>query len=162
MRLHIIFLPIFLCFAVGSSMAATATSQEGYSQHNAAVSDSVILVAQATLSREQIRLTQELLTGFGFNPGPLDGLMGSRTRSSISDFQRAMRLEVNGVASMELLQTLRTHSPVNQLAIGNCISDLITAADRYQAKILSPSGSYHAFSHIRPKFSRSLTIPREH
>lgn len=54
-----------------------------------------------------VREIQSELTRLGYRPGPIDGLMGSQTRTAIRDFQRAHGLPVDGIPSAELLRYLR-------------------------------------------------------
>ena len=63
--------------------------------------------ATAPLTRDQVREVQELLTGLGFDPGPVDGLMGRRTSSAIEGFQQSINLPVDGRANAALLLRLR-------------------------------------------------------
>ncbi len=60
-----------------------------------------------TLSREQMREVQRLLGALGFDPGPVDGLMGRRTGAAIREFQEANGLEVDDEADLTLLRRLR-------------------------------------------------------
>ena len=57
--------------------------------------------------RALVREVQSGLAQLGFDPGPPDGLMGTRTRNAIMDFQRQIGRPVNGDASQALLQDLR-------------------------------------------------------
>jgi peptidoglycan hydrolase-like protein with peptidoglycan-binding domain len=43
-----------------------------------------------------LRAAQLYLTFADFHPGPIDGLMGSRTRAALLDFQHRESLEVTG------------------------------------------------------------------
>ncbi|ANC90707.1 peptidoglycan-binding protein [Azospirillum humicireducens] len=54
---------------------------------------------------------QEALNEHGFNAGPVDGKMGSRTRSAIRSYQRAARLPVDGCATQGLLDHLNFSQP---------------------------------------------------
>ena len=40
---------------------------------------------------------QKALKNAGFNPGPIDGRMGPKTKKAISDFQRENNLTVDGI-----------------------------------------------------------------
>jgi hypothetical protein len=44
------------------------------------------------------------LTQLGYDPGPVDGVMGSQTRQAIEDYQRDNGLLVDGRASAQLAQ----------------------------------------------------------
>lgn len=55
---------------------------------------------------QSIRETQRLLEKIGYDPGPIDGLMGRETSSAIQAFQKAKGLEETGAFSKELLDAL--------------------------------------------------------
>jgi peptidoglycan hydrolase-like protein with peptidoglycan-binding domain len=55
---------------------------------------------------ELIRLIQENLSELGFDPGPADGIMGSKTRWAIRDYQKQAGLKVDGEPSQDLLENL--------------------------------------------------------
>lgn len=59
---------------------------------------------------------QRRLNELGYDAGPADGLAGARTRNAISSFQRDNRINIDGVASPELLQRLRS---VESIGPGN-------------------------------------------
>ncbi|RUA17181.1 MAG: hypothetical protein DSY55_02560 [Clostridia bacterium] len=54
-----------------------------------------------------IRNTQELLKKLGYKPGPVDGILGGRTRNAIRHFQKDINLPENGRPSQYLLTTLQ-------------------------------------------------------
>ena len=43
-----------------------------------------------------VRQAQQLLTAARFNPGPIDGVMGAKTRQAIRDFQTARKIAPSG------------------------------------------------------------------
>ncbi|KOR28496.1 hypothetical protein TI05_16825, partial [Achromatium sp. WMS3] len=49
-----------------------------------------------------------MLTAQGYNPGPVDGLMGSKTRTAIRRFEQDKGFAVSGEINTNLLKTLRT------------------------------------------------------
>lgn len=57
-------------------------------------------------SRNQVREVQTLLTNLGYPVGTPDGLMGSRTRTAIVDFERASGLSETGQVDRELINRL--------------------------------------------------------
>ena len=60
------------------------------------------------LSEKQITLeTQQLLSGFGYKPGPIDGIYGKKTASAIKAFQKDVGLSQNGTVNQNLLYILR-------------------------------------------------------
>jgi peptidoglycan hydrolase-like protein with peptidoglycan-binding domain len=56
--------------------------------------------------RSQMTLAQETLTRFGYEPGPIDGIMRFETASALRAFQRAHGLSVTGRTNPETLATL--------------------------------------------------------
>jgi len=60
----------------------------------------------ATWSAE-VAEVQRLLTAHGYDPGPVDGLMGSKTQAAIQRFERDQGLVVSGELSTSLLAALR-------------------------------------------------------
>ena len=63
-------------------------------------------VSEQQLSRNQVEKIQELLSAQGFDPGPIDGVIGSQTRQAIKEFQRTAKLPADGHPSPELLEVL--------------------------------------------------------
>lgn len=57
--------------------------------------------------RERLTETQRELNRLGYDAGPTDGVMGSRTSSAIRQYQADMDLAVTGRASNDLLRHLR-------------------------------------------------------
>jgi peptidoglycan hydrolase-like protein with peptidoglycan-binding domain len=55
-----------------------------------------------------VRQTQRLLAKRGYNPGPADGMMGSRTRKAIRQFQQDRKMKVDGEPGVLLLAALNT------------------------------------------------------
>jgi hypothetical protein len=53
-----------------------------------------------------VRDTQQALAALGYDPGPVDGLMGRRTRIAIEQFQREAGIAMTGQLSSELLSNL--------------------------------------------------------
>lgn len=58
-----------------------------------------------------IRGIQEELTGHGYDPGPIDGTLGPRTKRAIHEYQRDAGLPVDGRATKELLDHLKFALP---------------------------------------------------
>jgi peptidoglycan hydrolase-like protein with peptidoglycan-binding domain len=49
---------------------------------------------------------QQLLSELGYNPGPLDGIPGPRTRAAIESFQQSLGQPVTGQVTPGLLDRL--------------------------------------------------------
>ena len=62
--------------------------------------------SEQRLSRNQVEKIQELLSAQGFDPGPVDGVIGSQTRQAIKEFQRTTRMPADGHPTPELLEVL--------------------------------------------------------
>jgi hypothetical protein len=54
-----------------------------------------------------VRTAQLYLTFLGYNPGPIDGVAGARTKSAIMEFQRGQQVPETGAADSSVLQLLR-------------------------------------------------------
>ena len=52
--------------------------------------------AATTESRSQVMATQRVLKEKGFEPGPIDGVMGPRTASALKEYQKAENLQTTG------------------------------------------------------------------
>ena len=59
------------------------------------------------LDRAGIRQLQRLLNRLGYSAGRADGVIGSRTRDAIRDFERAQGMEVRGRATDVVLERAR-------------------------------------------------------
>ncbi|MGD9541721.1 lytic murein transglycosylase [Methylocystis sp.] len=59
------------------------------------------------LSRAERRELQALLTRSGYDVGDADGVIGTKTKEAIADFQSRAGLERNGRASLKVLKALR-------------------------------------------------------
>lgn len=62
-----------------------------------------------------VRSIQEALRARGFDPGPIDGIAGTRTKAAIEAFQRANGLRVDGIAGPVTLGVLFPKSAVPPL-----------------------------------------------
>lgn len=67
--------------------------------------------AQPT-QREVVAGIQRELNRLGYDAGPVDGLMGQRTRNAINDYQADAGLPVDGQPSLDLLVRLESAAPV--------------------------------------------------
>lgn len=54
--------------------------------------------------------SQELLARLGYKVGPVDGIYGQKTKAAITAFQRDLGIRVNGKATTQLLERLRSAS----------------------------------------------------
>ncbi|MCJ8323554.1 MAG: SEL1-like repeat protein [Rhizobiales bacterium] len=79
---------------------------------NEARASQTLHVKQGTLAtnlnadEKSIKDTQKMLEFLGWNVGPIDGLMGKKTRKAISEFQMRHNLTITGEVNDELLANL--------------------------------------------------------
>ena len=64
-------------------------------------------------NRELVRNVQQALAGKGFDPGPIDGIMGPRTREAIRGFQSANGLTEDGQMNDATLSKLGVEIPAS-------------------------------------------------
>jgi hypothetical protein len=65
-------------------------------------------VASSSRDSFYILTVQRALEVLGYNPGPIDGLWGPKTRSAIRSFQRIQNLEVDGIPGEKTLQRIQS------------------------------------------------------
>ena len=68
----------------------------------------LVAVAQAPVPAEPrfVRDAQRALRELGYAPGPIDGVMGARTRSALTRYQQAQRLPTTGQLDAETMARL--------------------------------------------------------
>ena len=54
----------------------------------------------------QVRQAQTALQAAGFNPGPVDGRLGSKTRAALRSYQQAHKLRATGTLDRETRKSL--------------------------------------------------------
>lgn len=64
----------------------------------------------ANLSRHDIRDIQKALNEAGYTPGPVDGVVGPKTRRGVKEFQAARNLPQSGKIDGKTLRALKVHS----------------------------------------------------
>lgn len=70
----------------------------------------------STVTHHKIQQVQESLQELGYKPGPIDGIMGNKTRAAIRAFQENMDLPITGEVSSELLRQLARAASSSQNA----------------------------------------------
>lgn len=68
---------------------------------------STVVVARDDDQRMLMRQIQDALLKRGYDPGPVDGIYGAKTRKAIEAFQKAAGMAVDGKANREVLDTLK-------------------------------------------------------
>jgi peptidoglycan hydrolase-like protein with peptidoglycan-binding domain len=67
--------------------------------------------AKESASGDEIRSAQQALQDKGFNPGTIDGRMGSQTKAALKEFQQKNNLTVTGSLDAETRDRLLASSP---------------------------------------------------
>jgi peptidoglycan hydrolase-like protein with peptidoglycan-binding domain len=62
-------------------------------------------------AKDDVRAAQQALRDKGFNPGPIDGVMGPRTTAAVKDFQQKENLTVTGSLDAETNSRLMAAAP---------------------------------------------------
>src|SRR5262245_38661728 len=90
------------------SSAGTSSSKAGTSGTSTTTTPKKEKTGKPTsnISNEKIRKTQSALKKEGFNPGPVDGIMGPMTTAALRDFQSHKGLEVTGTMNTETQKAL--------------------------------------------------------
>jgi hypothetical protein len=70
--------------------------------------------AAAQMPTAEVRELQGRLRAMGFNPGPVDGVVGPLTENAAQQYQRARGREVTGAVDRNLLAQLRQETPPPQ------------------------------------------------
>jgi peptidoglycan hydrolase-like protein with peptidoglycan-binding domain len=86
--------------------------------------------AAAQMPTAEVRDVQGRLRAMGFNPGPVDGIVGPLTESAAQQYQRARGLDVTGAVDRNLLAQLRQETPPPQRYSGNRYASNTAAAQR--------------------------------
>lgn len=81
-------------------------------------SPTVTRASAAPSAQPSAKAIQRALQNAGFDPGPIDGRLGSRTRQAITEFQRAHGLSTDGVVGKQTWARLSLYTD-RQVAGGN-------------------------------------------
>lgn len=65
--------------------------------------------AQQPLRKTDIELAQKTLNALGYDAGPVDGILGSATRSALREFQLANNMVADGYPNPSTLEVITTH-----------------------------------------------------
>lgn len=92
---------------VGGSLAVSL----GWAQHALSAPP-----AGATAEPRFIREAQRALGQLGFRPGPVDGVVGRKTRDALARYQRSEKIPVTGSLDVETMVRLDIHERVSRPA----------------------------------------------
>lgn len=94
----------------------------------------------AAASARTVRITQMDLNGLAYPAGPVDGILGPRTREAIKGWQYNWQMAVTGRLTSRTYSTLTSHVRVIQVAAGGIEADGIygpattEAVKRFQSR----------------------------
>jgi len=66
----------------------------------------------STFSRQEVCATQQRLLDLGYNPGPVDGVMGGKTRNALKKFQADKGIVSSGILNTDTREALGVKSLV--------------------------------------------------
>ena len=110
-----------------------------------------------TSRADRTRGVQQQLKAKGFDPGPVDGISGPRTRAAVRDFQRANNLRVDGIAGPNTRAALNGTSnaaPRTTNPTGNVAADIQNVGRVVPGRNGVPAG-------LRPNAARGAAIVRD-
>jgi peptidoglycan hydrolase-like protein with peptidoglycan-binding domain len=64
------------------------------------------ILCQTNMTSDRISDIQSALLTKGFNPGPIDGVIGSRTMAAVNNFQKANKLPVDKYLNVATVNAL--------------------------------------------------------
>jgi peptidoglycan hydrolase-like protein with peptidoglycan-binding domain len=103
-------LRVLVCFLALGLTAGAAQAAFKAPEAGSSAAPGVMRVATSVdqmpsdMARAYVEKLQRELGIRGYAAGPIDGIMGSRTRAAIRAYQRDVGLQVDGIASKELLE----------------------------------------------------------
>lgn len=88
----------------------TASGIQAYAQEvrQRQAASSVRSAPASSSQKDLVREIQQRLVELGFDPGPVDGLLGQKTRAAITAFQRRQGLAADGRATPQVLDALKS------------------------------------------------------
>ncbi len=89
--------------ASGSNGYASSGTNSAYQSKSATTQD---MNRQQVASSDTVKKAQQELKTAGYDPGPIDGRMGTETQKAVKDFQQAKGLTVNGKLDSRTQQAL--------------------------------------------------------
>ena len=104
---------LLFVFSFILSLALLNLLKEPANAINLKPSSSVSCANNAVAPLDNLKDIQNFLNCNGFNPGPIDGLAGSRTTNAIVSFQKTVGLTADGVVGPATKQAMRGYSSVS-------------------------------------------------
>ena len=85
---------------------ATATTKTKKVNESQATAEQVIASADTVESTLTVKEIQTKLNILGHKAGPIDGIVGSKTKAALTSFQESAELEITGDINTNTIQTL--------------------------------------------------------
>lgn len=101
--------------------------------------------ARQMSQREQTRAVQQALDAAGYDAGPADGIMGSRTREAIRAYQRANAMPVTGELSPQLLAGLNVRQTTVTTTTTTTTTSAALPADTEAERTLREGGRLSSY-----------------
>ena len=107
-------LKVVLFFAIFTTTFLFANKENNHVHaHEIPTNPYLSCVDNAVAPLNNLKDIQTFLNCNGFNPGPIDGLSGSRTDGAIKSFQKTVGLTADGVVGPATKQAMRSYSSVS-------------------------------------------------
>ena len=113
-RILLASLSLLLATAAAPAFARSAQERQSDPEPQVEQSESARQEAQSEqiqLPAEIIKKVQSALKEKGFDPGPVDGLMGPKTEQALKQFQQANKLQVTGKPDQATMKALGVEEP---------------------------------------------------
>ena len=110
-------------FVLAATVAAMLAAASGRVMAQASASASVRKLDMSEvrdLDRDNVRIVQSALQRRGFDPGPIDGIVGPLTRAAVRKFQEHYGMEGQGQIDNQLLWKLRSATEEGASSPGFC------------------------------------------
>jgi hypothetical protein len=95
-----------LVLGAGESQYGSGSQVEKEQQQYGAQEGQQQRMAGQQIEKKQVQELQKKLNEEGFNAGPVDGIIGPKTRSALQEFQREEGLAASGQPDQETLEAL--------------------------------------------------------
>ena len=91
---------------LAAAALSTTLTLPATAQGSASTAASLNMAAVPDLDREDVRVVQRGLRDKGMDPGPIDGVVGPRTREAVRAFQTRYGMKPSGALDNQLLFAL--------------------------------------------------------
>lgn len=107
----------------------------------------------------EVRELQRLLLGWGYNPGPIDGIFGRMTEQAVLQFQSDHRLTPDGIVGPITWQALQCQQPGYQMYTIQPGDTLYKIALRFQISLSSLLAANPGVDPNRLRIGQQIRIP---